>query len=106
MAKSKVQRGSDNVFKDLGIPHPEEALLKADLLVLITRRIRSLDLSQTRSRSGVGHPPAEADLVRGKLRGFSLERLLAFLMRLGNDVEISIHERPGRGRLGHLRLSA
>ncbi len=37
-----------------------------------------------------------SDLLRGKLRGFSVERLLGFLMKLGNDIAISVHETTGR----------
>jgi len=107
MAKVRAQRGSDNVFKDLGFPNPEEALLKADLVVLITRRVRSRGISQTEAGAVLGIPQSKvSDLLRGKLRGFSVERLLGFLLKLGNDVEISVRQRPGRGNLGHLRLSA
>ena len=107
MAKVRAQRGSDNVFKDLGFPNPEEALLKADLVVLITRRVRSRGISQTEAGAVLGIPQSKvSDLLRGKLRGFSVERLLGFLMKLGNDIEISVHERHGKGHLGRLRLSA
>lgn len=32
--------------------------------------------------------------MRGRLSGFSIERLLRFLLLLGRDVEISIKARP------------
>ncbi|HEU0299753.1 MAG TPA: XRE family transcriptional regulator [Longimicrobium sp.] len=38
--------------------------------------------------------PAVSDLMRGKMSKFSLERLIAFLNALGQDVEISFRERP------------
>jgi predicted XRE-type DNA-binding protein len=105
--KARVQRGSGNVFRDLGFPNPEQELLKADLSVLIGRRIRARALNQTQAGVALGIAQSKvSDLLSGKLRGFSVERLLGFLLRLGNDVEISVHERHRRGRPGHLRLSA
>lgn len=107
MAKARVQRGSGNVFKDLGFPDPEEALLKADLTVLISQRVRARGLTQTQAGAVLGIAQSKvSDLLRGKLRGFSVERLFGFLLKLGNDVEISVHERHKKGQLGHLTLSA
>ena len=106
-AKVRMEKGSDNVFADLGFPNPEEALLKADLVMLITRRIRDRELTQVKAGEALGIPQSKvSDLLRGKLRGFSVERLLTFLLKLGNDIEISIHERHRKGQVGHLRLSA
>jgi predicted XRE-type DNA-binding protein len=107
MAKIRIQRGSGNVFKDLGFPDPEEALLKADLTILISQCVRARGLTQTQAGVVLGIAQSKvSDLLRGRLRGFSVERLFGFLLKLGNDVEISVHERRKRGQLGHLRLSA
>jgi predicted XRE-type DNA-binding protein len=40
--------------------------------------------------------PKVSDLVRGKLEGFTLDRLLKFLNLLGQTVEISV--RPAKGK--------
>jgi predicted XRE-type DNA-binding protein len=107
VTKVRVQRGSGNVFRDLGFPNPEQELLKADLSVLIGRRIRARALNQTQAGVVLGIAQSKvSDLLSGKLRGFSVERLLGFLLKLGNDVEISVRERHRSGRPGHLRLSA
>jgi predicted XRE-type DNA-binding protein len=86
---------SGNVFADLGLPRPEEALAKAELAHKISGIIRARRLTQGRAAEilGVDQPKISA-LVRGRLSGFSIERLLRFLMLLGHDVEITVKSRP------------
>jgi len=43
----KVTRSSGNVFADIGLPKPEEHLLKAEIAVVISRLINRLGLTQT-----------------------------------------------------------
>lgn len=92
-------RGSGNVFADLGLPNPEERLAKAELLRQITRIIKEKKLSQvqTAERLGLDVPDLSA-LLDGKLAGFSMARLLGFLMALDYDVEIHIAPKPARAR--------
>jgi predicted XRE-type DNA-binding protein len=87
--------GSGNVFADLGLPRPEEALAKAELAHKIVTIIRSRRLTQAQAAEilGVDQPKISA-LSRGRLSGFSVERLLRFLMLLGHDVEITVKSRP------------
>ena len=91
----QVDRGSGNVFADLGIPDPDLALAKAELVQRIRDLIAERKLTQTRAASllGIDQPKVSA-LMRGKLDGFSLDRLFRFLNALGRDVEIVI--RPAR----------
>jgi predicted XRE-type DNA-binding protein len=77
---------SGNVFADLGLPNPEEALAKAELAQKIIVLIRKRGLTQIQAAKvlGVDQPKVSA-LTRGQLSGFSLERLMRFLLRLGQD---------------------
>jgi predicted XRE-type DNA-binding protein len=86
---------SGNVFADLGLPNPEEALAKAELAQKIIVLIRKRGLTQIEAAVvlGVDQPKVSA-LVRGQLSGFSLERLMRFLLRLGQDIKITVHESP------------
>jgi predicted XRE-type DNA-binding protein len=86
---------SGNVFADLGLPRAEEMLAKAELAVKIIGIIRERRLTQARAAEilGVDQPKISA-LSRGVLSGFSIDRLLRFLMLLGNDVEITVKSRP------------
>ena len=51
---------------------------------------------------GIDQPKVSA-LLRGKLTGFSTERLIRFLNALGRDVEIVVKDRQKRGP-GHLQV--
>ena len=86
--------GSGNVFADLGLPNAEEMLAKAELAQKITSVIARRRLTQAEAAKllGVNQPKVSA-LKRGRLSGFSLERLVRFLILLGRDVEIVVKER-------------
>lgn len=94
-----------NVFADLGLPNAEELLAKADLAIQITRIIEARGLTQAQAADilGVDQPKVSA-LVRGRLSGFSLERLTRFLNALGNDVEIVIRPKPASRDQATLRV--
>jgi predicted XRE-type DNA-binding protein len=86
---------SRNVFADLGLPNPEEALAKAELAHKITVVIRDKGLTQVQAAKllGVDQPKISA-LIRGRLSGFSLERLMRFLLLLGQDIKITVQASP------------
>jgi predicted XRE-type DNA-binding protein len=83
------------VFADLGLENPEELLAKAELVQRISDIIAERKLTQVRAAEllGIDQPKVSA-LLRGKLDGFSTDRLFRFLNALGNDIEIVI--RPAR----------
>jgi predicted XRE-type DNA-binding protein len=103
-AKADHIIGSGNVFADLGFPNAEEMLAKAELAQKITAIIdlRRFTQAQAANVLGVDQPKISA-LKRGRLSGFSLERLVRFLILLGRDVEIVVKPRRGAKR-GHARL--
>jgi predicted XRE-type DNA-binding protein len=84
---------SGNIFADLGLPNQEEALAKAELAQKIIVLIRKRGLTQIQAVKvlGVDQPKVSA-LTRGQLAGFSLERLMRFLLRLGQDIKITVQE--------------
>jgi predicted XRE-type DNA-binding protein len=86
---------SGNVFADLGLPNPEEALAKAELAHKIALLIQNKELTQVQTAKllGVDQPKISA-LVRGQLAGFSLERLMRFLLLLGQDIKITVQACP------------
>lgn len=95
--------GSGNIFKDLGHPRPAEALAKAELARKIGTLIAKRRLTQAAAAEllKVDQPKVSA-LVRGRLTGFSLDRLVRFLVLLGSDVEIVVKPRTravGRARV-------
>ena len=86
---------SGNVFADLGLPNPEEALAKAELAHKIALLIQNKGLTQVQTAKllGVDQPKVSA-LLRGRLSGFSLERLMRFLLLLGQDIKITVQACP------------
>lgn len=87
----KVQSSSGNVFADLGLANADELLIKAELVRQISNLITARNLTQTEAAKllGVDQPKVSA-LLRGKLAGFSTDRLFRFLNALGSDVEIRV----------------
>jgi predicted XRE-type DNA-binding protein len=80
-----------NVFADLGVPNPEEALAKAELAHKIATILGERGLNQTQAAKLLGiDQPKVPLLLRGHLTRFSLERLMRFLLLLGQDIQISV----------------
>ena len=91
--KVKIERGSGNVFADLGLPEAEAHLLKAELVTRIDKIIRQRGLKQVEAAKLLGlSQPDVSRLLRGSFEEFSMERLLRLLTALGRDVEIVIRE--------------
>lgn len=105
--KNEVTVSSGNVFKDLEVSLPEETLAKAELTAKIAELIASKGLTQAAAAKilGVDQPKISA-LLRGRLSGFSTERLMRFLTALGSNVQIVIQNRPRARGPGHLEVVA
>jgi predicted XRE-type DNA-binding protein len=101
-----VERSSGNVFEDIGVAHGDELLVKSEIAARIAVIIENRGLTQARAAEVLGiDQPSVSDLVRGRLRGFSSDRLFRFLNALGQDVKIVIVPRPPHSRrIGHLRV--
>lgn len=86
-----VHLSSGNVFADLGLLNSDELLIKAELVHQISELISVKKLTQAEAAEllGIDQPKVSA-LVRGKLSGFSTERLFRFLNALGSNVEIRV----------------
>ncbi len=100
---ARVKKSSGNVFADLGLPHPEQELLKAQLTLQIYRLIKGRALTQAEAGKilGIKQPHVSA-LMRNRSGTFSVERLMDFLTALGQDVEITV--RPTRKEQGEMSV--
>jgi predicted XRE-type DNA-binding protein len=101
----RAEKSSGNVFANLGLPRPEQELLKAELTFQIYRLIKSRGLKQSEAGKilGIKQPHVSA-LMRNRAGSFSVERLMDFLTALGQNVEISV--RPSRKKQGEISLVA
>lgn len=94
----EYEESSGNVFADLGIPKPEEALAKSQLAWEISKIIKRKKLTQAKVAKILKiDQPKVSLLLRGYLKSFSLERLFRFLNDLGQDVYIKITPAPHHG---------
>ncbi len=85
---------SGNVFADLGLADAAEHLIKAGLVVKIDRTIRQRHLTQAAAAQLIGiDQPKVSAMLAGRFRGYSVERLMRFLVALGHDVEIVVKAR-------------
>ena len=100
-----VTPSSGNVFADLDLPDADELQLKSALVYRIALEIERRGLTQVQAAAllDVDQPKVSA-LLRGQLRGFSVERLLRFLTDLGQDVEIAV--RPTVEARGQVTVTA
>ncbi len=97
---------SGNVFADLGVAKPEEALAKAELAHKISVLVREKRLTQLAAAKllGVDQPKVSA-LIRGQLSGFSLERLMRSLLLLGQDIKITVQACPRSRSRARVRVA-
>lgn len=104
--KIEYEESSGNVYADLGIENPEEALAKSELARQIGKLIKKKKLTQKQAAEilGIDQPKISA-LIRGRLRSFSLERLIRFLNELGQDVSIMISPAKSPLQRGHTWIS-
>ncbi len=104
---TRMSRGTGNVFRDLGLAHPEEELLRAELVFRIYRIIKDRGLTQTEAGKILGiRQPHVSELMRNRGASFSVERLFDFLTALGQDVEIRVKPagRKSQGKVSVLAI--
>jgi predicted XRE-type DNA-binding protein len=96
MTDTDIERGTGNVFADLGLPDASERQTKTRLALALNRIIKDQGLKQIDAARLLGVPqPKVSALVNYRLDGFSVEKLMDFIVALGRDVEIIV--RPTRG---------
>jgi predicted XRE-type DNA-binding protein len=100
-----VTPSSGNVFADMGLPKPEEELTKAQLATHIRQVIKRRRLTQIAAATimGIDQPKVSA-LLTGRLANFSSERLMRLLTALGQDVDITIKDKPRNRVQGRIRV--
>ncbi len=103
-AKPRASDGTGNVFADLGLPNPEQELVKARLTLQIYRLIRQRGLTQTQAAELLGvKQPQVSLLMRNRAGNFSMGRLIDFLTALGQDVQITV--KPTRKEHGEVSIA-
>ena len=93
----EFEKGSTNVYADLGFPDAEEMFRKAQLTGEIDKIIKARRWSRRKAAEVVGIPQPELSaMLRGHFRGIGETKMLDGLARLGRDVQITVG--PARRR--------
>ena len=103
----EIERGTGNVFADLGYPDAEERQIKLRLRYAINGIVGERRLTQAAAAAllGVNQSKVSA-LLSYKLSGFPVERLMSFLTALDRDVEIVIRKKPRSRPVGRISVVA
>jgi len=100
---TEIEDSSGNVFHDIGLPDAEGSLAKAEIASQICVLIKKKKLTQGRVAKLLKiTQPKVSHLLSGRLKGFSLEKLIRFLNILGQDVNIST--KPSKSGTGHMTV--
>ena len=92
------------MFAELGLPNPEQDLVKSQLTLQIHRIIEKRGLTQSQAGKILGvKQPHVSLLMRNRAGTFSVGRLMEFLTALGQDVEVTV--RPTRREHGQMSVT-
>lgn len=107
--KIPIFKSTGNVFTDLRLPNAREKHTKIRLAVAINHILAERRLSQSSAARHLGiNQPKISALSHYRLDGFSVERLMHLLGRLGCDIEIVIrlHAKPRSKKSRRILVSA
>ncbi len=97
MSKDDLElvRGSGNVYRDFGCPDAGLEQARAIIAAKIIRVLNERNLSTRDAESLTGVAHSEFSRIRNtQLRRFTLDRLIAILGKLDEDVEVTISFKP------------
>lgn len=106
-ATDDIRQSSGNVFADLDLPDAEELNAKAQIAYRICQILDERKLTQKKAATVLGiDQPKISNLMRGRLDGFSTDRLFRFLTALDRNVEIVIKPKGDSGIPASIRVFA
>jgi predicted XRE-type DNA-binding protein len=89
----EIEKGSANIYEDLGLPDAAEMQVKATLAAKIGEIIKHRHITQTQAAKILGMPqPNLSGMLRGQFRGISETKMLECMNRLGRDVQIVVRK--------------
>lgn len=107
MSNARVEKGSNNIFADLGRPDADTHFLKAQIVSEIYRLTNERKLTQTEAGKLMGiSQPEVSRMFKGNFREYSVDRLIGFLTAFDRDVEIVARPRKKAGKSGQIIFTA
>jgi predicted XRE-type DNA-binding protein len=105
--KIRVHESTGNVFADLSLADADDLFAKSGLVHRIAYIIEKRKLTQVQAAALLDiDQPKISNLLRGRLEGFSTERLFRFLNALDQDVEIIIKQKARSSKHAEVRVLA
>ncbi len=105
--ENHVVQGSGNIYADLGFVDPEMELNRAELARKINAVIEARSLTQAAAAKVLGlDQPKVSAIRRGRLTGFSIERLMTLLARLDQNVRITVEPKAASQATGRVEVVA
>lgn len=105
MENTKITKSSGNIFADIGLPNPEEMLMKAEIVSKIRQELTIRNLTQKVAADIMEiSQPRLSLILSGDYLNISESKLLHCLNRLGYDVKIKI-EKAKKNAIGHISLA-
>ena len=101
----EIEKGSANVYADLGMTDAGEMLVKAQLATKIAEIIKHRRMTQVQAAELLGMPqPKLSNMLRGRFRGISEAKMMECLTKLGRDVQIVIKTASRLRKTGHVSV--
>lgn len=83
--------GGKSVCDEIGIPMSPIDMLKVNLAAFVSRIVQDKGMTQAEAADVLGiDQPKVSKLLRGRLAEFSVERLIGFVLALGQPIDLSI----------------
>lgn len=94
-----IIRGSGNVFRDLGNPDADREQLRTLLAARIIAVLDERKLTVRAAHEATGIAAADFSRIRqAKLDRFTIDRLMAVLSGLGQEVEVTVNVHPRKAK--------
>ncbi len=107
MSKVDYEKSSGNIFEDLGFAETKEMLIKAELAFKINSLLQKKKLKQEDAAKLLETSQNKISLLsKGRLKGFSLEKLMHYLVKLDLDVKIVVKPKPRSHKSGRITVAA
>jgi len=107
MADLDYESGSDNVYQDLGYDDSAEMKIKANGVRVLAKLINTSGMTQQEVADILGiDQPKISRILHGNFRGLSMEKVMSYILALGNDIDITVSEKDGAEPVGHLHFHA
>ncbi len=105
--KIEIHETSGNIFADLALEDADDLFAKSGLVHRIAHLIEKRKLTQMQAATLLDiDQPKVSNLLRGRLDGFSTERLFRFLNALDQDIEIVIKQKSRSSKHAEVRVLA